>query len=63
MQEVLRQAIAKSGKSVNQIAKDSGVLQQALSKFMRGGDIRLATAQKLADYFGLALKEDRPKKN
>ncbi len=57
MQEILREAIQKSGKSVNQIAKETGVLQQSLSKFMRGKDVRLETAQKLADYFGLSLRK------
>lgn len=56
MHDVLRETIAKSGLSANQLAKASGVYQQTISEFLRGKDIRLQTAEKLAAYFGLELK-------
>jgi predicted transcriptional regulator len=51
----LRSTIANSGKSLNSIAKESGVPQPMLYNFSQGKDIRLETAAKIADYFGLKL--------
>ena len=55
--EQLREAIRNSGLSVYRIAKDSGVPQQTLQRFMtHERDVRLAqTADKLASYFKLEL--------
>jgi transcriptional regulator with XRE-family HTH domain len=56
----LRETIEKSGLSLRQIARETGVTQPALSHFMSGdpdrNDIRLVrTADKLAEFFGLEL--------
>lgn len=59
MADVLRTAIAKSGLSALALSKKTGVAQPIISAFLRGKDIRLATANKLARYLGLEL---RPKK-
>lgn len=53
----LRAAIAKSGLSVYRLAKDSGVSQPVLCRFVNGQrDITLTTASKLAEALGLELK-------
>lgn len=62
MATVLRQRISESGMSLHAIAEAAGVPQPRVWAFMQGKDIRLATAQKLADYFGLELDEKRVKR-
>ena len=57
MAEILRNRILASGLSARALAALTDVKQQTISEFLRGKDIRLATAQKLADHFGLALKK------
>jgi hypothetical protein len=58
--EVFRSAIRDSGKSVNAIAKESGVAQPMLTRFLNGQDLRLSTADKMAAYFKLSLQPDGP---
>jgi hypothetical protein len=56
LSETLRQAIRESGKSMYEIAKESGVSQTVLSRFVfRERDIRMATADKLAEVIALKL--------
>lgn len=55
MATILRETINASKISANQLAALTGVKQQTISTFLRGEGISLATAQKIADYFGLAL--------
>jgi len=58
----IKEAIRESGKTVNQIAVESGVAQPILSRFLSDDDsqhrdIRLeTTADKLAAYLGLELR-------
>jgi transcriptional regulator with XRE-family HTH domain len=64
LSDQLRHVIRESGLSLNQIAKSAGVDQPMLSRFMSGdpqrNDIRLQrTADKLADFFGLKLVEEK----
>jgi plasmid maintenance system antidote protein VapI len=60
----LRDAIRDSGKSVTALAKECGVPQPMLTRFVNGKDVRLETANKLAAYFGLTLQpEGKPVKN
>ena len=55
--QALRTAIRQSGKTVYQIAKNSGVAHPVILRFLSGKrDIRLATAEKLAQSLGLELK-------
>ena len=55
--EVLRNAIEESGQSVYGIAKAADIPQPVLHRFYAGErDLTLATANKLAVYFGLELK-------
>jgi len=61
--EQLRKACETSGLTRYRIAKDSGVSYDALARFLNEErDLRLATADKLADYFGLVLKPKRSKR-
>ena len=52
----LKEAIRASHKSMYQIAQDAGVSQIVVSRFMSGErDIRMATADKLAEVLGLKV--------
>lgn len=59
MAERLRTAIRDSGMSALALSKVTSVPQPRISDFLNGKDIRLTTAQKLADYFSLSLKKHR----
>ncbi len=52
---VLRDAILASGKSANQLAKETGVPQTTLSRFLRGEDMAISKCSKVADCLGLVL--------
>lgn len=55
--DTLREAIRSSGKSVYQLAKDSGVAHPIIFRFLSGErDIRLATADKLASVVGVKVR-------
>jgi transcriptional regulator with XRE-family HTH domain len=62
----LRDAIESSGVTLYRIAKDSGVSYAVLHRFANGErQIKLDSADKLADYFGMRLmkpKRSRPPK-
>ena len=59
----LRNAVAASGLSANEIAKACGVPQTTLSRFLRGEDMSVARAAKVAAYLGLELKQTgKPKR-
>ena len=56
LSEALKRAIRTSGKTEYQIANDAGVSRIVISRFLAGErDIRMATADKLADVLGLKL--------
>ena len=56
LSEALKQAILTSDKSEYQIAQEAGVSQIVISRFLSGErDIRMATADKLADTLQLKL--------
>ena len=58
--EVLRSAIERSEKTVYQIAKESGVTQITIWRFVREErDIRLGTVDRLANVLGLEMKETK----
>lgn len=52
----LRAAIESSGLTRYAIAKQCGIRESVLAKFMAGTDIRLATAAKIANVLGLELR-------
>jgi DNA-binding phage protein len=56
LSQALKDALRASDKSMYQIAQDAGVSQIVLSRFLSGErDIRMATADKLAEALGLKL--------
>ncbi|HTU92683.1 MAG TPA: helix-turn-helix transcriptional regulator [Gemmataceae bacterium] len=56
LSQALRDALRTSSKSMYQIAQDAGVSQIVVSRFLSGErDIRMATADKLAEALGLML--------
>lgn len=57
--DVLRKAITASGKSALKLPKDTGVSQPTITEFLRGKDIRLKTASKIAKVLGLELKSKK----
>jgi transcriptional regulator with XRE-family HTH domain len=60
MTEVLKAAIEQSEVSRYRIARDTGILETSLSRFMRGEtSLRLDKADVLADYLGLELVRKR----
>ena len=61
--DAIREAAESSGKSWYEIAKKSGVNYAAIHRFLSGeSDIRLSTADKLAEYFGMRMtKPKKPK--
>ena len=54
---ILRDVAERSGLSVYQIAKESGVDQSTLNKFINGDrdNLRLDVADRLFNYFGLRV--------
>lgn len=58
---ILRDAAKRTGLSVYQIAKESGVDQSTLNKFINGDrdNLRLDVADRLFKYFGLRVTFDR----
>ena len=56
LSQALKDALRASDKSMYQIAQDAGVSQIVVSRFLSGErDIRMATADKLAEVLGLKL--------
>ncbi|HEV3256906.1 MAG TPA: helix-turn-helix transcriptional regulator [Gemmataceae bacterium] len=56
LSQALKDAVRASDKSIYQIAQDAGVSQIVVSRFLSGErDIRMATADKLAEALGLKL--------
>ena len=53
--KLLRAAIDRSGKSRYALAKETGVDESVINKFMGGTDIRLETAGKLMEAVGLKV--------
>lgn len=52
----LRDAVAASGMSWYQLAQETGLHLPALYKWRDGKDLSLASAEVLAEYFGLSLR-------
>ncbi|MEX2169044.1 MAG: helix-turn-helix transcriptional regulator [Pirellulales bacterium] len=54
--DLLKQSIRKSGQTVDEIARESNVTPQLLAQFLAGeSDIRMATADRLAETLGLKV--------
>ena len=57
--ESLRRAILNSGLSANQLAKKAGVPQTTISRFLRGKDMGVHRAAKIAAVLGMELKSKK----
>jgi len=57
----LREAIAASGIAHNELARQTGVPQPTITRFVNGKDMLLSRATPLAAYFGLTLQPDNTK--
>ena len=58
----LQQAILRSGLSLNQLGKQTGVSQAQLSRFVRGDrTLTLPAVDKICRFFGLKLMKETPK--
>lgn len=63
MENQIRAAINNSGLSINRLAKDCGVSQPVLCRFVNGQrGITLATASKLAETLGFELVPKKRKR-
>lgn len=63
MTDVLKKAVRQSGLSQYRIARDTGILETSLGRFMRGEtSLRLDKADLLAGYLGLELIKRRKAK-
>ena len=60
--EMLRKRIKTSGKSLNQINRETGIDTAALCRIMQGGSCKAETADILFKYFGIELVEKKSKK-
>jgi hypothetical protein len=58
--DTLRAAIRNSGQSANAIARETGVPQPTITRFLAGADMKLATAEIIASYLGLELRAKKP---
>jgi hypothetical protein len=57
LSQALKDALQASNKSIYQIAQEAGVAQIVVSRFLSGErDIRMATADKLANALGLKVE-------
>ncbi len=62
MTDALKAAIEESGLTLYRIAKDTGILDTSLGRFVRGEtSLRLDKADALADYLGLELVKRKAK--
>jgi hypothetical protein len=56
--EEIRKRIKTSGKSLNQIGRETGIDKAALCRIMQGGSCKVETADILLKHFGFELKGD-----
>jgi plasmid maintenance system antidote protein VapI len=58
--EVLRRAVVESGISYNALERETGVKRASIMRFALGmQSLRLDKADRLAEFFGLALRKTR----
>jgi hypothetical protein len=53
--QALRKLVEEDGRPISIIAEESRIPQPMLARFMKGQGIRLATADRLAEYYGLEV--------
>jgi DNA transposition AAA+ family ATPase len=57
--EKIRKQIKTSGKSLNQIDRDTGIDKAALSRIMNGGSCKAETLEVLLNYFGYEIRKKK----
>lgn len=60
--EEIRKCIEASGKSLNQIGRETGIDKAALSRIMNGGSCKAETLEKLLSYFGYEIRKKKMSK-
>jgi transcriptional regulator with XRE-family HTH domain len=60
--DLLRDAIKRSGLSASELAMKTGVHQTLISRFLRGKDMGIERAGKIAAYLNLTLRRDKPER-
>lgn len=60
--EKIRKHIENSGKSLNQLGRETGIDKAALSRIVNGGSCKIETAEILLKYFGYELVQKKQKK-
>lgn len=55
--DALRDAIRKSGLSANELAQQTGIKQTTISGFLRGRDMGIERASKIAKHLGFELRK------
>lgn len=58
----IRKCIESSGKSLNQIGRETAIDKAALSRMMNGGSCKAETLEKLLSYFGYEIRKKIPSK-
>jgi hypothetical protein len=59
LSEMLRTEIRTCPESCYRIAKDTGIDKAALSRFLRGGSLKLKTVDILIEYFGYVFTKGK----
>lgn len=57
--EKIRKQIKTSGKSLNQLGRETGIDKAALSRIMNGGSCKAETLEVLLNYFGYELRKKK----
>jgi len=60
--EKIRKQIKTSGKSLNQIDRDTGIDKAALSRIMNGGSCKAETLEVLLKHFGYEIRKKKTTK-
>lgn len=60
LSDQVRQAIRTSGLTPYRIAKETGVSEPTLSRFLNGGTIRLALVDRIAELLGMRIVTKAP---
>jgi plasmid maintenance system antidote protein VapI len=61
LESLIREEIDRQGLTQYRIAKDLGIAQTGVLKFLAGGGLRVDTAVRLLDYLGMELRVTRRK--
>lgn len=60
--EKIRKQIKTSGKSLNQIGRDTGIDKATLSRIMNGGSCKAETLEVLLNHFGYEIRKKKTAK-